>query len=280
MDLLHYFFYHYYEIETPHLEKLREKHKENIQDIPTREQIKLAVEHTNNMKIKALILFLASSGTSIKEALNITIQDFIEATRDYHDETSITSVIQVLEHRKLVVPIFYLYREKTDTNYYTFCSHEAVQYILRYLKHRCMRENVTQNSQLFNVTYSTAKWHFNHINDQLSWGWRGKHHFFHAHALRKFFATQLLGADMDSITINFLSGRSINATQQAYFKADPSKLRKKYIVFMQNVTIMSDITVHDIDTKEREELYKLQRTVQENERQIQELESMIRKLLK
>ena len=39
--------------------------------------------------MKAIILFISSSGCARQETLNITIQDFIEATHEYHNSNDI-----------------------------------------------------------------------------------------------------------------------------------------------------------------------------------------------
>ena len=55
------------------------------------EIIKDAINITNPI-MQAIILFISSSGCARQETLNITIQDFIDATREYHDSDDIYEI--------------------------------------------------------------------------------------------------------------------------------------------------------------------------------------------
>ena len=258
--------YRFYEIETPKIPNVKHTNHEFIEDIPNKKHIRTALESTNNIGLQAIILFMSSSGTSRNEALSITIQDFIEATKEYHNEVTIENVIKSLENRDDVVPTFNLYRKKTHYPYITFCTPEATKKIITYLKHRMNRNywqagirpltKITLNPEdpLFHFCSRVVNKNFERLNDKLGWGRKGTRRFFHPHALRKFFATELLKSDMDSITIDFLSGRKINKTHEAYFKADPRKLKQKYMNFMNNLMIFEEIHVRDVTSSELQEL--------------------------
>ena len=59
-----------------------------------------------------------------------------------------------------MVPTFYLRRIKTDKWYYTFCSPEASQCIVKYL---LTRQNLKLGDKLFDFTYSTLLARFQEI---------------------------------------------------------------------------------------------------------------------
>lgn len=100
-------FYRTYDIEIPQIRTVGKESTETLEDIPTLEHIRVA-SSTNNLKHKALILFMASSGTGSKETLSLTVQDFIDASSDYHHETSIQNVLDVLSNKKNIIPTFHL----------------------------------------------------------------------------------------------------------------------------------------------------------------------------
>lgn len=229
--------YSFYDIEVPHIPLMIKKNYKTINDIPSKEDIVHVLENTTNLRFKAIILFLLSSGNSLNETLNITISDFMNATCEYHNEDNIVDCINSLKSKKDIIPTFNMVRKKTNYPYISFCSYEACDSIINYLNDRIIKEKVYKEDKLFNVKHITVQSHFRRANDKLGFGFRGQYRYFHAHALRKFFATELLRADMDSIIINFLSGRSINRTQEAYFKADPSKLKLKYLNVVNSLTI-------------------------------------------
>ncbi|RAP49257.1 MAG: integrase, partial [Methanosphaera sp. rholeuAM270] len=86
--------------------------------------------------IRALILFMSSSGTAKAETLSITIEMFIKGLREYTQETDTLRIVEELKGRNDIVPILYLRRIKTDKYYYTCCSPEATHHILQYLYYR------------------------------------------------------------------------------------------------------------------------------------------------
>lgn len=158
--------YNHFEIEIPYIPpmNLNEKEHERFSDIPTRQHIKDALEATNNLKYKALILFMSSSGTTLNETLKITIEDFIKATYKYHTHKHIEDIIKILEKREDVIPLFEMVRSKTNYPYYTCCSPEAVSMILRYLK---TRENLKNVDKLFETKESLVMKYFKTINDKM-----------------------------------------------------------------------------------------------------------------
>lgn len=278
--------YRFYEIETPIIPNVKNTQHELIEDIPTKKHLKTALETTNNIGLQALILFMSSSGTSRNEALSITVQDFMNATSEYHNEVTIPHMIQKLEKQDNIVPTFQLYRKKTHYPYITFCTPEATSKIILYLKYRYNQEYhkagilkktpLTPESKLFHFNQRVVNKNFERLNDKLGWGTKGTRRFFHPHALRKFFATELLKSDMDSMTIDFLSGRTISKTHQAYFKADPQRLKQKYMQFMNNLMINEEITYRDITSPELQELEYYREKDKQRDEQIARLEQMIK----
>ena len=229
---------------------------------------------------------MSSSGSAKNETLSITIQDFINATREYHNEVTIENVIQVLEKRDDVVPTFQLYRKKTHYPYITFCTPEATKKIVTYLRYRIHKQypfstvrpscGVNPEDKLFHFQSEVINKHFIRLNDRLGWGWNGSSRFFHPHALRKFFATELLKSDMDSMTIDFLSGRKISSTHEAYFKADPMKLKQKYMSFMNNLLINEEIVVRDVTSNELAELELLREKEKVRDEKIRRMEALLK----
>lgn len=238
-------FYRTYDIEIPQIRTVGKESTETLEDIPTLEHIRVA-SSTNNLKHKALILFMASSGTGSKETLNITVQDFIDATSDYHHETNIQNVLDVLSNKKNIIPTFHLRRFKTNHNYYTFCSPEASEAILMYLK---TRKNLKPDSKLFDITGKGLVMVFQRINEKYNWGWKKTRRFFHAHSMRMFFATQLTKAGLDYLIIQWLSGRAVPATTATYFKPSPDKLKKEYMKVVDKVSV-SKVDVYDVKSEE------------------------------
>ena len=61
--------------------------------------------------MRAIILFMSSSGCAMAETLSLNIDDFIEATRQYHGTSDIYEVLDILKERDDVIPTFKLRRQ-------------------------------------------------------------------------------------------------------------------------------------------------------------------------
>ena len=225
-------FYVHFEFELPHLQqaKYEKIYETNYLDLPTCEHIHEALL-ISPIDVKAVILFMSSSGTAMAETLSLTVNHFVLATQDYHHGGSIDDILKTLEKKNNVVPTFYLKRIKTDKYYYAFCSPEASLHIVKYLK---TRKDLKLEDQLFDFTSSQLFSKFHEINDKMNWGFKGKYRFFRSHTLRKFHASNI---GLSAEYIDALQGRSKNEIHEAYIKTNPSKLKEIYMSVMKNVMI-------------------------------------------
>ena len=228
-------YYRYHEIEIPELPEAQytKNYETNYMDLPTHNHIRQVLE-TVPIKLKAIILFMSSSGTSKSETLSLTVQQFIQATEEYHNGKSIEVVLNTLEQKNNVIPTFYLKRIKTQKYYYTFCTPEATTHIIRYLK---TRKNLKLTDLLFDISSSALTRNFQKINDEMGWGFKGKHRFFRSHTLRKFHASNI---GLATEYIDSLQGRRKNEIHETYIKTNPKELKKIYKTAMKNVIIYSE----------------------------------------
>lgn len=263
----------HYEIEVHQLPRWNEKSMNipkpiNYSDLPDKEIIKEAVRISNNL-MKAIILFMSSSGTARREALNLTLDDFIEATSQYHQETDIYGVIKALDGKEDVIPTFRLRRQKTNKHYYTFCSPEATQEIVNYLKGR---EKLNEG-RLFktNTRYFTEL--FGELNDKMNLGKVGTYNRFRSHMLRKYHASQLYNNGMRREIVDALQGRGKSSTHSSYFMEDPEKLKQEYVNHLDCLMI----NWNSIDYKSPEYI-ELERVNKENEDKIANFEERLARL--
>lgn len=236
--------YRHFEIEIHNLPPINHKNTNELrpvmfEDLPTNKIINDAVNIANPI-MKAIILFISSSGCARQETLNISIQDFIDATREYHNSDDIYEIITILIKRNNVVPTFKLKRQKTNKFYFTFCSPEAVSYVLDYLI--ISKRNLKNEDKLFKTNLDYLNSYFKEINESLKLGKVGKYNRFRSHMLRKFHASALYnheyGLSLDEI--DALQGRGKNNTHSAYFMENPNKLKKKYIKVLDALVINSN----------------------------------------
>ena len=219
-------FYRHYEIEIHHLPRVNIQSTVEIR-IPTREDLQLAVEASKPL-MRAIIMFLASSGVPKVDCLKLTIEDFIEATREYHNGGEIMEVLDDLNGRDDVIPTFSLTRTKTNKHHYTFCSPEAVTSILNYLYSR--KDKLTLESPLFKISYLWLSINFGNLNEALGLGVTAGNNYgvLRCHTLRKYHATTLRDDGLSIDIINSLQGKAKNKVDAAYYVDTPEKLKEMY----------------------------------------------------
>lgn len=197
-----------------------------------------------------------SSGTASNETTNLKIQDFINATKEYHHSSNITEILKELENQKDIIPIFELIRIKTDYLYYTCCSPEATMAIVKFLK---TRPNLKNEERLFDITNYGLRNFFGRLNDNNKLGKIGHLRFFHSHTLRKFHATIIEDVNL----ANALQGRKSNPITESYFKKNPKRLRDRYIEHLNKLMINRVETFNIVS----EEYKKLKIELDENKKE-------------
>lgn len=227
-------FYLHFDVEIPHLPdaKYDKLYETNYLDLPTHEHIRQACD-ISGLDLKSVILFMSSSGTAKAETLSISVEQFVNATSQFHNGGSLELILETLSKKKNVIPTFYLKRIKTDKYYYTFCSTEATTAIVKYLQ---TRKDLKYSDKLFDFTPAKLLNKFQQVNDKMGWGFKGKYRFFRAHTLRKFHASNI---GLSAEYIDELQGRSKNYVHATYIKTNPDKLKRIYKSAMHNILIYS-----------------------------------------
>ena len=228
--------FRHFGLEIPSLPqvKMDKGYVSNYNDLPTHEMLRNACEQSP-VDLKAIILFMSSSGSAKAETLSITVGMFLEGCADYLEEIpteqNIPETIKALSDKHDIVPLIYLRRIKTDKWYYTCCSPEASYIIIESLK---IRKNLQWNDKLFDYTPSLILTKFQEINDNNNWGYVGAYRRFRSHALRKVMASNI-GLPRDQV--DSFQGRAKDMIQEAYFKQDPQSLKKIYMNNMNRIMI-------------------------------------------
>jgi integrase len=171
---------------------------------------------------------MSSSGISRIDVLNLTIGDYLGATKNYHDhQESVKYAIKDMLDQD-IIPIFQLTRQKTGQDYFTFCSHEAVRSINAYLLTRT--EILTKSRPLFKVNPRYINMIFERLNGYFNLGKVGEYNRLRPHMLRKYHASQLAAAGMSTDHINLLQGRKVSGVaHESYIRLNPERLREEYI---------------------------------------------------
>ncbi|MDR0912277.1 MAG: integrase [Methanobrevibacter sp.] len=262
-------FYKHNEVELPYIPTIKMDRKiEKYEDIPKLKDIKIALKTTKNPLEKAIILFMATSGTAKKETLNLTINDFINATKEYHNSNKIIEVIKTLENKNEIIPTFEIIRTKTNRLYYTSCSDEATKLILKYLK---TRKELKNEDKLFKISDDGLMKFFRRINNENNWGKVNHYCFFHSHGLRKFNATTI----EDKAFANLIQGRKLDPTTESYFKQNPKRTKEKYLQHLHKFKINPSKNDKKYLTTE-EKIDRIEKDLNETKRNLNEIKKELK----
>lgn len=239
--------YRHLEFELQPLPKFSTKHSEKekpieYKDLPDKLIIREALRMATPL-MKAIILFIVSSGTSRIDCFNLTVQDYIDATYEYHHYHTediylvIEKLMELEKEGVVIIPRFNIQRQKTGVYYFTFCSPEFVNCINSYL---ISRKGILEGTDpLFKVNARYFTQRFGELNDTLGLGKVGEYRRFRSHMLRKFHASNLkLGENgLSEEIVNELQGRVKPGVNQSYFFERVEDIKEKYIRAMPNILI-------------------------------------------
>lgn len=248
-------FYRHHDIEIHPLPKFSTRNLKNTPhvsytDLPDKEIIRAAVDIATPV-MKAIILFMSSSGCGRAETLSLTVEDYIEATKEYHKGGEIQEIIGTVDKIKDVVPTFDVLRRKTNKYYITFCSPEAVHAINTHLLNR---NNLTPDSKLFRIHKDYFIEAFENINTKLGLGKVGHYIRFRSHMLRKYHASALMNDGMSRDLVNDLQGRTKPKTDDSYFFTDTDSLKEAYVSHLPALMIGKEIEKITVKSKEFRQL--------------------------
>lgn len=254
--------YRHFEIEIHDLPFFSDKNlKQNppvtFKDIPNKKVLTQAIRASDN-RMRAIILFSSSSGCAMKETLSVTVGDFVEATREYHSNgEDIYQILKEIQSHDNIIPTFTLRRHKTNKHYYTFCSPEAVEAIIIYLKGR--KKELKLDSPIFDIGQSRLHQKYQELNDKLGLGHRGNRRILTSHAVRKYHSTTLNNLNIFTESeVHFLQGRARGTLDEIYLMKDPDKLKEKYMECLKDLQVNWDYKLVTAESP------KVQKVIQEN----------------
>ena len=223
------------------------------EDIPDREMLQKCLDIAP-IVVQTFTLFTSSSGMSRRDALNLKVKDYLEATKEYHNSNNIHDAIKQMNNSDMdIIPCFRdLIRQKTNMPYYTFCSPEAAEAINNYLLSRRVliyndygevvgSRDVDITDKLFDVSYQWIGDLFEEINEKLGLGKAGRYNRFTIHMMRRYHATQLQAAGMSEDKINLLEGRTPKSViHESYIKVKLEDLKEEYIKALPYIVIRDE----------------------------------------
>ena len=258
-------------------------------DLVSWRDVESALNFCNDIRDKAIISMLATTGLRLTDVLNLKVIDLINACSIYFEEDEEKTIENLLaKNPEFIVPCWEIKPKKTDKKSQlcqTFNTPEASDYIWQYLKER-MRIDIEKGEtgiiepteplfatirkkKIFPTTIDKL---FHRINDSVLNGEmdkNGKYRKFRPHALRKLFSTTCRRnitnvhvnsdktTEMDIISI-FTGHVPPNESNSKVYEAieddnPDSYLRKVYTALMPYLSI-KEIEIKDFKTSQYEEL--------------------------
>ena len=132
-------FYKDFDIFLPYMKISKKSNRvETIENLPNTENISYALKFAN-LKYRAIILLMSSSGMGKAEILSLTYHDFLKSIESYVNiSTDVDEITDILtkkhDNNELIVATWHIIRIKTNYPYYTFSTYESIDAILNYLK--------------------------------------------------------------------------------------------------------------------------------------------------
>lgn len=229
---------------------------------PTKTMLKKILNYAD-IKARALILFLLSSGARIGETLQLQKEDFdLEADP----------------------PRVHIKREYTKggvgerTVFFSYEARDAIQDWLRIKGNMGKRDGTTyEDTKVFSFSHNTAKLMWDLACDKAGLGVKDKRtgrRIYHLHSLRKFFRTKI-GLDID--VTHALMGHA-QYLDAAYVRLDQDKeIADAYVEAMPNVSVYQ-VETPEIKTLEEENL-ELKSRMAKMELELTNLKGTLQKLV-
>jgi integrase len=273
-------FYRAFEIEIPNFRiESTGNNSKAFEKIPTKEDIRKALPYAN-LKYKAIILLMASSGMGSAEARNLTYGNFLEAIKEYYkpskkEQFDITKITENLEDKRNIIPTWRIHRYKTEMPYITFSTPESVEALLRYMNSRNKEHPFKSvDDWLFlaeedkQLSGNTLAMYFHRLNEKAGFEKLQHSVFFHSHSLRKFFGSKLHEKGIQRLNYDFLMGHKVDNLADAYIKPNVDSLKREYMRCMEDLSIES-VKVRRIESGE---IKKIINELTEKEKKIETLE--------
>jgi integrase len=287
-------FYHEFDIQLPRTYRRQsrsDKRKETIiDDLPTIDEIKKAVDYANTT-YKSIILLGVSSGMSRAEIISLTFKHYYDAVPLRKYPKTISEVIGRVGEIGNLIPLWKVVGVKTGHPYFTFSSPEASDAILEYLKelHRTHPEyNPKLDDTFFRnnnvpISNSAVSEMYRRINQKAGLRKVGERILVRPHSLRKYFATTLERNKFPHLMTRWLLGHSIDKTTDAYFKADSEALKEEYKNVLNQLSI-EKVKGKSVTTMEYDQLLQELRNKDKEQKytkeKVERLEKLVASLVK
>lgn len=265
-------FFNFYNIQLPVLPRSATSARPKMENraIPTKEDIRETLDIADPLE-KALVLIGVSSGLAINEISNLKVKEFLDG---YDKESKITTLHLIrekvgYEFYTFLTPeasravIEYLeYRDRTSDRKDTVRQNQLLKqrikydkkgnptgylFINRYIPSEYLTmENIKEAEELRKLNPRNIQKIYRELNERARKSSPfGERNLVRSHNIRKFFNSTMLANRAELFFTDFVMGHRIDATRDAYYRADPKALREEYQKYIPYLTIKKDLDVSE-----------------------------------
>ena len=283
-------FYKEYDIEIPDLKIKNTTPEETYDDIPSKEDIRLALQFAN-LKYRAIILLFSSSGMGVAELLSIKYHDLLNSLKEYitipqNTYIDIEELIHLIKVQKetnpIIIPTWQLTRKKTGKPFISFSTPESLDILLEYLKSDPPQKLETPLIRGYDPNKPLNRRalfkHLERINDKCEFGKPHRQIKIRSHAIgRKYFTNVLYHNGLQQLSIDFFLAHTIDKTTSAYFKNDIESLKNQYITCIDDLSI-EDTEVRILESEDKKLLNELQAKNVEKDLELEDTKKRLKRL--
>jgi len=277
-------FYHSFEIQTPKktVSGVPESYYILYEDLPQHDAIRKVIS-LSNAQYRALFSFMASSAMNYSDATSISVRELILAVnyyfkitkQDYHVK-DIDGLYEIHEKVKGIVPVWRMWRFKTNKHHITFSSPESFNFIIDYFTEQ---PPASEDVPIFRkykkqtiIKYRALNVYLHSLNRKLGWKDKkiGTFGFVTSKSFRTFFANEMEDAEVYYKHIRLMMGHKQPGVTQNYFKSKAPKMLQSYLNGVHRLTFLEEVTVidnTDVIVKEMEEKYETSEQKREEEKE-------------
>lgn len=266
--------YNFCEIETSKIALPALSKNKAFERLIEYEEIKTVVT-SSNQRDKSIFLLHLSTGMSLSDVRLLKYKDFLKSLEAYTETSkylSVEDLIDTLNKKDNIFPVWRGTRKKNDYPFLTFSSPESVREILLYLQKRINTrfEIKSEDDYLFAGLRSVGVIGerdyiaiFERANKKHKLGLKPNGYSrFTSHELRRYFTTSCMKAGVDILQRNFFIGHSIDKTDAAYQKVQVDILKQSYMKVLPYISFdkIRKINIEDPEVTEmRKELLESQK---------------------
>lgn len=272
--------YREFDLELPRIIMKADTRQELRDSIPTKENIEFALKLAN-IKYKAIILLMTSSGMGASEVISLSMNDFVSSLNDDIKLSKkwmldVDELIELVEEKRkqnpLMIPTWNIIRIKTEMPYITFSTPESLTAILDYLKSDppgSITDPLFRNhgKPIQNIPFYT---YFLRLNKKCGFGKPDRQSFFRSHSLRKYFATTI-SEHIPKLKVDRMLGHRVDAITDSYFKTNLPELKQSYIKAIPFISI-EDTEVKVLESEDKKLLKELQAQRIKSDEKLERLE--------